>query len=208
MNKPPTYPSGSVRALLTTEHVSPATRAALTDRLEASRQPYTPTFFTKPEFTLLRAVCARLTGPDELAATVDVARSIDQRLSSGDGDGWRFADFPDDRLAWRLALMGIDAEAQTRFDHAFDHLSSDEQDTVLRAVQSGGTTPAHWRKIEPKRVFTEMLTEITQTFYAHPLAQEEIGYVGMADLPGWHAIGLNQLDDREPRAIPNNDAGT
>jgi hypothetical protein len=53
-----------------------------------------------------------------------------------------------------------------------------------------------------------MLAEVTQTFYAHPLAQEEIGYVGMADLPSWRAIGLDQLDDREPRPIPNNDDHT
>ena len=32
----------------------------------------------------------------------------------------------------------------------------------------------------------------------YPLAQEEIGYAGMADLPAWTKIGLNEREDREP----------
>ena len=43
-----------------------------------------------------------------------------------------------------------------------------------------------------------MLAELTETYYAHPLAQEEIGYVGMADLPAWTKIGLNEREEREP----------
>ena len=34
-----------------------------------------------------------------------------------------------------------------------------------------------------------------------PLAQEEIGYVGLADLPSWTKIGLNEKEDREPNPM-------
>ena len=50
------------------------------------------------------------------------------------------------------------------------------------------------------RFFEELLAELTENYYAHPLAQEEIGYVGMADLPKWVNIGLNEKDDREVAA--------
>src|SRR5215213_7161036 len=139
MTKLRLYPPGAVRALLTTDHVSPATRSALTKRLNESSQPYSPAFFTEPEFILLRAICTRLTGGDDLAATVDVARSIDRRLAAGDGNGWRHADFPDDRIAWRLGLIGINDEAQIQFARPFVGLSSDEQDATLHAIQSGET---------------------------------------------------------------------
>jgi gluconate 2-dehydrogenase gamma chain len=206
MSKYPSYPPGSVRTLLTTDHVSPATRSALTNRLQASQQPYTPTAFTEPEFGLLRAICARLTGDDALSSTIDPARTIDQRLAADESDGWRLAKLPPDRLAWRLALRGIDAEAQSRFARPFVHLSGDEQDTILRTVQTGTTSHENWPNFNPEPFLTQMLAEVNEAFYAHPLAQEEIGYVGMADLPSWQAIGLNQLDDREPRPLQDTDA--
>jgi hypothetical protein len=46
-----------------------------------------------------------------------------------------------------------------------------------------------------------MLAELTEYYYAHPLAQEEIGYVGMADAHGWTRLGLNELEPREPEPL-------
>ena len=56
---PPIYPIGTVRALLGTEHVSAATRAALQARLDAPAD-YQPQFFAPETFALLEAVAARL----------------------------------------------------------------------------------------------------------------------------------------------------
>jgi gluconate 2-dehydrogenase gamma chain len=42
-----------------------------------------------------------------------------------------------------------------------------------------------------------MLAELTENYYSHPWAQDEIGYVGYADLPSWVNIGLNEKDARE-----------
>ncbi|MBW3634848.1 MAG: GMC family oxidoreductase [Armatimonadetes bacterium] len=48
------------------------------------------------------------------------------------------------------------------------------------------------------RFFEELLAEATEHYYAHPLAQEEIGYAGFADAPGWKRIGLDERENREP----------
>lgn len=198
---PPTYPSGTVRSLLLTDHVSEATRAALTQRLTFSEDPWTPRFFSLTEVSLLRAICAQLTGADQLSDAINVARYIDQRLANGETDGWRYADTPADRDAWRIGLAAIDAEAVAVHGSPLIELTASQQENVLSVVQSGKCTNSNWEKLAPEQFFTEILAEITENFYAHPLAQEEIGCVGMADLPSWDALGLNQLDPREPRRI-------
>ena len=58
-----------------------------------------------------------------------------------------------------------------------------------------------WDTVPPVRWFEEMLAELVECYYSHPLAQEDIGYVGMADAPGWPALGLDVLDPREPRPL-------
>ena len=54
----PVYPSGTVRALLATPHVSAATRAAVQARLDA-RAGYTPQFLAPETYALLEAVADR-----------------------------------------------------------------------------------------------------------------------------------------------------
>jgi hypothetical protein len=48
----------------------------------------------------------------------------------------------------------------------------------------------------------------TETYYAHPLAQEEIGYAGMADARGWRAIGLDEREAHEPASIHRTTGGS
>ena len=68
---------------------------------------------------------------------------------------------------------------------------------VLQDLAEGHPPGPAWETLDAVRFFEELLAELTETYYAHPLAQEEIGYVGMADLPAWTKIGLNEKDDRE-----------
>ena len=51
------------------------------------------------------------------------------------------------------------------------------------------------------RFFEEMLSEVVALYYSHPLAQEEIGYVGMADARGWPRVGPGELEAHEPRPV-------
>ena len=192
----PVYPSGTVRALLGTPHVSAATRAALQARLNAP--VYTPQLLAPETYALLEAVAARLfPQPDRPEQPIPLAPAIDQRLSEGRADGWRYDALPPDREAYRLGLGGIQEIAQSLFQADFATISAEQQDATLQALASGTPPGTTWETLDAGRFFEEMLAELTETYYAHPLAQEEIGYVGMADLPAWTKIGLNEKEDRE-----------
>ncbi len=75
-----------------------------------------------------------------------------------------------------------------------------QQDAVLGSVQNEEAAGATWNLLPSRRFFEELLAEVTEIYYAHPLAQEEIGYAGMADAPGWTRIGLDEREEREPQA--------
>lgn len=195
----PQYPPNTVRELLHTEHVTDATRRALTERLQSS--PHQPVFFSASEFSLLQAVCDRLVPQDNPAGRIDMASSIDKRLSDQKGDGWRYDTMPADQDAYRLGLQGIDESVQLTFHQNFQNISTEQQDFILKAVQQMEAPGDTWKKLPADRFFEELLTEATENYYSHPLAQEEIGYVGMADVPAWNRIGLNNLEDREPKRI-------
>ena len=193
----PVYPSGTVRALLDTPHVSEATRAAVQARLDAPAA-YAPQFLAPETYTLLEAVAARLfPQPDRPEQPIALAPAVDQRLAEGRADGWRYDALPPDREAYRLGLGGIQEIAQSQFQADFTTLNTEQQDAVLQALASGTPPGTIWETLDAGRFFEEMLAELTETYYAHPLAQEEIGYVGLADLPSWTKIGLNEKEDRE-----------
>ena len=196
----PVYPSGTVRALLDTPHVSEATRAAVQARLDAPAA-YAPQFLAPETYTLLEAVAARLfPQPDRPEQPIALAPAVDQRLAEGRADGWRYDALPPDREAYRLGLGGIQEIAQSQFQADFTTLNTEQQDAVLQALASGTPPGTIWETLDAGRFFEEMLAELTETYYAHPLAQEEIGYVGMADLPSWTKIGLTEKEEREPDA--------
>ncbi|WP_046246298.1 gluconate 2-dehydrogenase subunit 3 family protein [Hymenobacter terrenus] len=193
----PVYPSGTVRALLGTEHVSEATRAALQARLQAPA--YEPQFLAPETFALLEAVAARLfPQPDRLEQSIPLAPAVDQRLAEGRADGWRYDALPPDREAYRLGLGGIQEIAQSRFQADFTTLSPAQQDAALQLLANGNPPGTTWQTLDAGRFFEELMAELTETYYAHPLAQEEIGYAGMADLPTWTRIGLDEREPREP----------
>lgn len=199
------YPAGTVRVLLETESVSEPTREVLRERL--ARPPVVaPRFFATDEFATLRAVCHRLLPQPDRAEPIDLAGEIDGRLATGIGDGWRYAEMPPDGDAYRLALRGLDEVALARYGDRFANLAPDRQDAILAAVQRGAVAGGAWERVAPQRFFEEALAEAVEIYYAHPLAQEEIGYVGMADRPRWDAVGLDALEQREPRPVGDADA--
>lgn len=193
------YPTGTVRALLDTAQVTEATRQAITERLTAP--PRQPTFFSADEFALLQTICDRLIPQNEDAEHIDIAGGIDRRLSEQKSDGWRYDTMPADGDAYKLGLKGIDESAQILFKQRFLLLSDEQQNQVLKEIQKAEALGEIWQELPADRFFEELLAEAIENYYSHPLAQEEIGYVGMADTPGWQLVELNQLEDREPREI-------
>src|SRR5690625_2371018 len=89
-------------ALLASEHVTPATRQVLTERMRAT---FRRRFFSSGEFALLQALAVRLVphDPDRF----DLAGSVDSRLAAGHTDGWRYAGTPPDGPALRGLLAAL-----------------------------------------------------------------------------------------------------
>ncbi len=193
------YPSGTVRALLDTDHVTPATREALQVRL--AEQPEPPQFFTADEAELLRQIVARLLPQPTDRAQIDVVGPVDQRLAHNESDGWRYDALPADPYAWRMGMNAFQEAAQAQFGHPFAQLDGAEQDELIGQVQQGTAVGVSLNPLQSKRFFDDMLSELTGIYFSHPLAQEDIGYVGMADKPRWDRVGLNELEEREPKAL-------
>ncbi|MCR5888373.1 gluconate 2-dehydrogenase subunit 3 family protein [Hymenobacter sp. J193] len=196
----PQYPAGTVRALLSTDLVTPATRAALEARL-VSAAGYEPQFFDPATYALLEAVAARIFPQPDRETPIALTPAIDQRLLAGTADGWRYDAMPPDREAFRLGLGGINQAAQAQFQQVFTALDEARQDAVLEQLAAGNAAGENWQQLPQSRFFEDLLAELTEIYYAHPLAQEEIGYVGMADVPGWQRLGLNETEDREPTEV-------
>ena len=183
--------------LLPTAHVSAATRAALTQRLADASMAYEPRFLAPETFRLLAAVAARLLPQPERPVPIPLAPSVDQRLADGKSDGWRYDALPPDREAYRLGLGGIQEIALELYQADFEQLDASQQDAVIAALAGGNPPGQVWQTVPATRFFEEMLAELTEIYYAHPWAQDEIGYVGYADLPAWTKIGLNEKEPRE-----------
>lgn len=196
---PQTYPSGTVRALLLTDLVTPATRVVLQARL-ASRTPSMPRCFDAEQFAILQAACDRLIPQSHRAAPVALAAFLDERLAADKGDGWRYDALPPDAEMFVQGMRGLDETARIRFGHGFVALNGAQQDQVLTLVQQGEVQGTTWVNLSPTRFFEELLAELCECYYSDPLTQEEIGYVGMADGQGWQQIGLNQREAHEPLA--------
>lgn len=194
----PTWPPGTVEALLDTDLVTPPTRAALRQRLQ--HRPGPSVFFTTEQCATLAAVCAHLIPQPDPERRIDLAGRIDARLAAGDGDGWRYDALPPDGEAHRRGLEALDASAQTLGGAVFAALDEAAQDWLLGLAQRGELGGPDWDGLPCGRWFEELLAEATELYYAHPWAQSSIGYVGMADAQGWSAIGLDQLEFHEPLA--------
>ncbi|WP_375446012.1 gluconate 2-dehydrogenase subunit 3 family protein [uncultured Fibrella sp.] len=200
MSQPTTYPSGTVRTLLTTDHVSDKTRAVLTERL--TKQPAPLRFFSEQEADTLRCIAARLIPqPIEAGNIVDLVGPVDERLANNESDGWRYDTLPADGVAFQQGLAGFHQSAQALYGQPFNLLTTNQQDTLIGQVQQGTAPGATWQQLPPKRFFEDLLAELVVIYFSHPLVQETIGYVGMADKPGWERIGLNDLEAREPQEV-------
>lgn len=188
----PQSPSASIRLLLQSKAVTPVTSKALLERLE--RRETAPQFFSSAEYELLSAVCDLLTDQTSENRLVPVASFIDERLAEGKSEGWRFNHMPSGPRMYRRGLQGINESSVILFNDEFTSLSRTQKILVLKALQTGAASGQCWEGMSAVTFFEELLAETAEIFYAHPLAQEEISYTGMADAFGWNKIGLNETE--------------
>lgn len=199
------YPRGFVSDLLNSDAVRQATRRALTARA-APAAVKDPEFFTTTEMATLRAMCARLIPQPTDRPPLDMVTAVDERLARGKGNGWRYAAMPPDGEFYRRSLQALDETARHMLGQAFARLDIHQQDRLLLSVQYDEVRGGLWTGLSPRQFIEELLAEISEVYFSHPLVQNEIGYAGMADARGWTRIGLDQLHDIEPGATRSTEA--
>lgn len=156
-------------------------------------------FFTTEEEPTARALVDRLLAQDA-DPKVPALEMIDQRLLNRQGDGFRFADMPEDWEAWRRSIAGIDEDSRARFGRPFWDLSRAEQIEMIEWFQ---TLDSEWRGMPAKRVFSLWTRYSCDAFYSHPWAWNEIGFGGPAYPRGYKNLGLGR---REPWEVEERDA--
>lgn len=158
-------------------------------------------FLSETEWRTLEDVAHRLVPQPDRAHPIPIAPWIDQKLHEDRRDGFRYDDMPALREAWSLGLKGIDEESRRRFGAVFVSLPGEQQDAVLRAIQTGDVGGGVWDRLPAQRFFsTVLLKEIVGEYYAHPLAWNEVGFGGPASPRGYVRLGLDQQDPWEAPA--------
>ena len=191
------YPVGSVRTLLRTELLTPATRSVIEARLQPAEET-APQFFSLDEFGALTAACIRLLPADSPLTGKQAAHAIDTRLAEGHCDGWRYDSLPPDGDAYRKGLCALDESARLDGFGHFGTLPAERQDEILATLARAESTGGAWKALDGKRFFEELLAEISECYMSDPLVQEQIGYAGMADAAGWQRISLDEREMWEP----------
>jgi len=154
-------------------------------------------FFTEEEFLTITAVCDRVLPQDDRTPDrkIPIVPFIDERLFENKIDGYRFADMPPDRDAYRLGLRAIDETARAIHGVPFVDLDPLKQDFILKSLHDGKKLAAHaiWEKMSIQRFWHLLISDSVAVYYAHPWAWDEIGYGGPA-----YPRGYTRLEGGEP----------
>ena len=194
------YPQATVEALLDSDFVNDQTKSVLQSRLQ-KKVRVSPVFFSNNDFTLLEAVCDTLFPQIERGDKIPLAILLEDALVNSKGKGWRFDSLPPLKEAITKGLKGINEEARQIHDKNFSELLPHQKEQLLTTVQNDTAVAGTWKSLRADLFFTELLALLTELYYSHPIAKEEIGEVAFADVGGWKHIVLNNLEDREPKPI-------
>jgi hypothetical protein len=159
-------------------------------------------FLSEQQWSLLEAICARLIPQPERQEPVPIAPFIDEMLFENRTPGYRYADMPPMRDAWRQGLDAIAAEARSRHGRAFEQLSLDEQDALLEDVQRNRIDRREWGDLPAGGFFAHhLLKYVVGIYYAHPAAWSEIGFGGPASPRGYARLGFDERDPWEAKEV-------
>jgi hypothetical protein len=128
---------------------------------------------------------------------IPVLAYVDAKLFGGRGDGYRYFDMPDDRETWRLVARGLDEEARRRGGERFALLGVEAQLELCGDFAHGQLHGGVWNRINVARAWSVVMRYLTQAFYAHPWAWNEIGFGGPAYPRGYSRFGSPHLDSAE-----------
>ncbi len=106
---------------------------------------------------------------------------------------------PPDAKAYRYGIRGVSETAANLYQRDFLQLDRDRQEQVFSCVLHGSPRVCAWEHVDATRFYKDLLAETVTLFYSLPVAQQEIGFAGMADNFGWTHIGLNEREPWEPK---------
>lgn len=194
---PERYPGYDVLTKRRSPSWNDKTREVIDARLRTQREPR---FFNVHELATVQAIAAIITPQPAHRAPVPVAELIDHKLYIDRQDGYRAADMPRERAAWRRAIAALDAESNSAHGRPFRELEPGEQEGLLRRMEQGDLHDAAWDGMPPKTFFTQrLLTDVVDAYWSYPTAWSEMGYGGPASPRGYVRLGLDETDPWEAR---------
>jgi hypothetical protein len=159
-------------------------------------------FLTPEQWSLLEAISARLMPQPDREQPVPITPWIDDMLHHNHSPGYRYADMPPMRDAWRQGLDAIAAEARNRHGKSFEELSPEDQDALLRDVQNNRVESRYWDDLPPGGFFLHhLLKQVVGVYYSHPAAWSEIGFGGPASPRGYARLGFDERDSWEAEEL-------
>ena len=158
-----------------------------------------PRFFDFDEWKTLCAVCARIVPQPDDRPQVPLAAYVDERLFNRIGDGYRYLPLPWEGEAWKRGLAGLEAAAKFETQVSFHALPASKQDEVLTKAEAGDLKDGSFADMPSDLFFNKRLVpDVTNAYYAHPIAWNEIGFGGPASPRGYVRMELNDRDPWEP----------
>jgi Gluconate 2-dehydrogenase subunit 3 len=164
-------------------------------------------FLSEEQWSLLEAIVARLVPQPERDEPVPIVPWIDDMLHHNHSPGYRYADMPPMRDAWRHGLDAIAAEARGRHGKDFEALSPEQQDGLLTNVQHNRVDTNIWGELPADGFFLHhLLKQTVGVYYSHPDAWSEIGFGGPASPRGYARLGFDERDPWEAKEQEPQDA--
>lgn len=171
-----------------------ATRAVIEARMRLAGQPLR--FFTAEQEPTLRAFCDTAMAQDG-EPRVPVVEFVDDKLAAGRGDGYQYADMPDDRDTWAMVLAGLDEVTRSRYGKdGFAAAEPSTRDAIVEQFAHGQLSGGAWDRLNVSRAWSVVMHAVLTGFYAHPWAWNEIGFGGPAYPRGFMRLG--PISTREP----------
>lgn len=174
-------------------HWDEATRTLVVDRVENVPEIR---FFTADEARTLEAFCDVVMAQDS-EPRIPVLNYVDDKLASGRRDGYQYYDLPDDDEVWHRVGRGLDDEARIASFSTFAAAPVDTRLGIVHRFSEGRLHGGVWDTLNVSRAWSIVLRDVTQAFYAHPWAWNEIGFGGPAYPRGYAAFGSLDLGERE-----------
>ncbi len=205
MTEHPTYPGYDVLARRHTPSWDAVTRRVIDRRLAVSHEPR---FFSAAEWAVADAVCRRILPQPADRPPVPLAALLDAKLLADVGDGFREADMPYMREAWKQGIAAMEVESQARHGSGFAALNAADQDALLEMMNRGELSDPAWEGLGAKDFFTKrLLSDIPGLYYSHPTAWSEMGFGGPASPRGYVRMALDRRDPWEAaEAKPGHEA--